>query len=396
MSTEVDDFLAHHGVKGMRWGHRKREDSPANGSAKISPQRSKAISADVAAKRKSAADKLIKKAGVYDVKISELNAIKTRNPFTKHSVKTQTKDLTELRDRALKDADAKSKGKLTVNQKKLIIGGAVLGAIIVGSVVASNIESGQFRRLGEKGKLLLNGGTSAFDAFKRDEKLKDKNMSVDDIQKLVTSKVNPDFGDIGTKMNCRRTTFAYELRRRGYDVQATRTTNASGQNTMGLANAINPQLRKQVPTGLSSYLATISKEAMQNDMEDGPTGKLINGFTNNAKNPIDRTSVDDIFGGKDGKGMSNSIFERLNKEPERSRGELSVNWKPGGGHSMAYEIINGKTHIIDNQSNKIFSTVAEFIEFQGGKDQIKDSGFTRLDDAHLNANYLLKWVKNAS
>lgn len=33
MSAEVDDFLAHYGVKGMRWGHRKAEDSGGSGGS---------------------------------------------------------------------------------------------------------------------------------------------------------------------------------------------------------------------------------------------------------------------------------------------------------------------------------------------------------------------------
>ncbi len=42
-------------------------------------------------------------------------------------------------------------------------------------------------------------------------------------------------------MNCRRCTFAYEMRRRGYDVAATRTTNGRGQTAVGVYNALNTE-----------------------------------------------------------------------------------------------------------------------------------------------------------
>lgn len=46
---------------------------------------------------------------------------------------------------------------------------------------------------------------------------------------------HPEYGNsLGSFMNCRRCTFAYELSRRGYDVQATKTLIGTGQDANGM------------------------------------------------------------------------------------------------------------------------------------------------------------------
>ena len=37
---------------------------------------------------------------------------------------------------------------------------------------------------------------------------------------------------------------------------------------------------------------------------------------------------------------------------EGARGEFCVTWLNGGGHSMAWEVINGRVVIVDSQTNK--------------------------------------------
>jgi hypothetical protein len=64
----------------------------------------------------------------------------------------------------------------------------------------------------------------------------------------------------------------------------------------------------------------------------------------------------------------------------------------GGAHSMSYEIFNKKPVIIDNQTGRIFKSSKELME---QVPSIREAGFTRLDNADLNMDYLLKWVKNA-
>lgn len=386
MSEDTDAFLAHHGIKGMRWGHRKQEDSAP-----------KQVSKEVQAKREAKAVKFDKRANALQKEADRLKAIKTTNSFRQQSINAQRDDIMKIKMSAVKDANATRHGKLTSTQKKLIIGGVIVGSLVAAGVISYNMESGNFRRIAEKGKLFLNGGTSAFQAFKTNDKLKDKNLSLDDIQSLVVDKINPGYGDIGTKQNCRRATFAYEMRRRGYDVMATKTTNANGQNAMGLLNALTPQEQAESTSVLSVSKRLIEEGNVQNErlrrgstkmkFNSTPLLDMVNNFAAGGKNRIQN-------GGEAQLDRTAGIFETLAKEASGSRGELGVTWKAGGGHSMAYEIFNGKPVIIDNQSGKMFKDIASFRETFG--DTISTAGYTRLDDAHLNANFLLKWVKNAS
>jgi hypothetical protein len=86
-----------------------------------------------------------------------------------------------------------------------------------------------------------------------------------------------------------------------------------------------------------------------------------------------------------------NIFSVLSKQPERSRGELGVFWSGGGGHSMAYEIINGQPHIFDGQTGEHYSSMAEVAE---KLPEIGAAGFTRLDNVNLDTSFVQRWVKN--
>jgi len=207
----------------------------------------------------------------------------------------------------------------------------------------------------------------------------------------VVSKINPDYGGFGTKQNCRRCTFAYEMRRRGYDVAATKTTDAHGQTLIGLDNAIGPSRKPDRTTG---KVATLAKSGVA-VLQQKRTGKESTITTLLDNNGLGKKAIKD----DDGFGIDpKRIFSALAKEPERSRGELTVNWGMGGGHSVAYEIIKGKPVIFDTQSGKKFTSpeqLAKAYKLDGLFANIADAGFTRLDDVPLNENFLMRWLKNA-
>jgi len=360
-----DAFIAHFGVKGMRWGVRREKD----------PVKTAAIQA----KRDGRAEKFVQKASIFDTQISELRNATPKYSFQQRGINKQISKLDEKRERALVDAEKKRQGKLSTTQKKVVIGASVAAALIAAKVTHDGIQSGDFHRLAAKGKNFLNKDV-AF-GFKRNEKLADMDLDIDGIQNLVVKKINPDYGGIGTKMNCRRATFAYEMRRRGYDVAATKTTNGSGQTAIGLFNAIDPNATG-TKTGMFSYAKRAIKETTA-EVNGGPTPMidLVKNFAPGGKNKID---VPDAKG----------VFEALSTQPNGSRGELGVQWAMGGGHSMAYEIVKGRAVIFDAQSGKTFTDFSEFA--QSGGDRLKAAGFTRLDDVPLNKDFLLKWLKDAN
>lgn len=149
-------------------------------------------------------------------------------------------------------------------------------------------------------------------------------------------------------MNCRRCTYAYEISRRGWDVKATKSINGTGQ---------------------------------------GPNGYFSSMFrTGTSKWGGDAVKFDSA------KDRATSLFESLSKYPDRARGELAVSWKIGGGHSMAWEIVNGKPVLFDCQTKTIYDTAEKLKPLA---DYVKDAVTTRLDDAALNYGFLKRWVTNA-
>lgn len=354
MSDPVEDYLAHYGVKGMRWGYRKSEEGIAATQAK----------------REVKAQKFENKASALATRMDELQMGRMSPGRV-----ARLQELAKEHDIALADAEAKRQGKLSSKQKKVIIGASIVAALAATYVIQDNIQSGEARRLIEKGREHFTG--EAF-AFKRDPKLADLRHE-DEIHEKIVKQVNPDYGGIGTKMNCRRATFTYEMRRRGYDVQATKTTNGNGQTAFGLHKATTPGA-KDLHTGKIRSMKAFAKETFAKDGTDKPISNLISN--------LDAGSKERIPAGSNPK----SIFDKLSQQPDGSRGELGVMWQMGGGHSVAYEVFNGKAVIFDAQSGKKLESAEDFTKALG---KVKSAGFTRLDNIELNEEYLMKWMKNA-
>lgn len=341
IDDDVREFLEHHGIKGQRWGVRNEENKQA--------------------KREAKAQK-------YDVKAKDLgeriNKLKgSRNVISK----IQVKRLEGKKQTAQESADLKREGKLTKRQKHIAVGAGAALTILAAYGTYSSLQSGNARRLVEKGKSFVTrrGDTP----WKVNPKLADPNMDVDGIMNNVVKHVNPDFGKMGTKTNCRRATYAYEMRRRGYDVAATRTTNARGQDTSGFVNVLNPGINL-IPPGRAGIATRLISEH----------GKAHQPFTDALENPYGKHFL-----------LPKDIKSSLAKQPVGARGELSVKWRAGGGHSMAWENVKGKLMVFDNQTGKKYS----LDDLDLFTPHIDEGGFTRLDNLPLNNDFLRRWVKSA-
>lgn len=360
MIIAEDVYLAHYGVKGMKWGVRN-EDRP--------------VSAKRQARREAKAAGYDAHAARLRTRLSTLEKNKER--YHPAYYETNKKDL----EKELKDtedaAQAKREGRLTAKQKRnLMIAGGLLAAY--GTYKIAN--TGEVNRQILKGKAFVHGKDSVFN---KNEKLARKDMDVDEIMSDVVKHINPGYGGIGTKQNCRRATFAYEMRRRGFDVAATRTTNAYGQTAAGLINATSPG-EKFLPTSKVGMISKALKEQVEKKrigastpFTDAITGAVV------GKERIRATN----------QTIDNAIFTKLRSMPDGARGELGVTWTPGGGHSVAWEIVKGKPVIFDTQSGKRFTSAAEMTKEYGNI--IKDAGVTRLDNIPLNDEFLMRWMKNA-
>jgi hypothetical protein len=185
-----------------------------------------------------------------------------------------------------------------------------------------------------------------------------KKMSVEQLESKVVKQVNPEYPKAGTKMNCRRATFTYEMRRRGYDVTATKSHFATGQDIQGL-KATTMNSNKQ------HYQSTWG----QSQVSPPKTYTRL---------PPEQ--------------KSKMIFDALGKQPEGARGELTLGWKMGGGHSMAYEVVKGKPIVFDTQNSKTYRNSTSLNKYA---QVANEAAYTRTDNVDLDERFLRRWMVNA-
>lgn len=330
-----DDFMAHYGVKGMKWGIRKD---------------------DRQARRDRRAQKFLDKADVYR---EQLKTYPTNSELPK---KYET---------ALKDAERKKQGKLSSAERKVAIGAVFIATLIAAKILHSKIDSGEAKVLIEDGKAFFSKKSTP--KFKENSDLSKWNMSAEELYSKVVTPINPGYGSRGTKNNCRRATFAYEMRRRGYDVKATKTDLGTGQGIIGLYNSLGDSTKKPIKSGREAYGNKAAFESML------MLQKGRQGFTNHSE--FDRENA------------MTRMFSEISKNPNGSRGELGVYWTFGSGHSMAWEVIQGQPVIFDAQTRKRYDPGSKELDSlmkQTGKVVIN-----RLDDLPLDQEFLRRWVQNA-
>ena len=315
MSKSRDEALAHFGVKGMRWGVRNDPGSGVRGNAKSGTTNS--------GEKMSTLDNLLAE-GRGEMVVSKLSSWAP---------------------------------SLATTGAGMPVSLAVWGA---SKVTFNTLDSGTARVLVNRGNRFLHGEKLS---YKRDASLAKKNMSSDDIMKKVVPGVNPDYPKIGTNTNCRRCTMTYEMRRRGYDVKATKTIEATGQAGTSLKKAV----------GVKSNFRTLGENNILKSAHP-----IKDKFIRD-KNLTTKTAPD-------------AIFKALAKQPNRSRGEVSLMWEMGGGHSIAYEIVNNKPVLFDAQSGKSFKNTTEFVRHY--KVKAKEAAYTRFDDKTINEAWVERWVKD--
>lgn len=348
LDYEQDAYLNHHGIKGMRWGVRN-ERKPSLTKQEKREKRAQKHDAEVARLT------------------SQVNKLQRSKPTLRRNLKM--KKLNEEKQIEQEKADARRAGKLSKKEKHQVAGATAVAAILATYATYESIQSGNATRLIEKGKNFVHHRPAV--SFNTKPVLANKDLTADQIQSLVVKDINPGYntGQWGSKMNCRRATLAYEMRRRGYDVTATHTSSGRGQNPLGMENVLNPKKRI------------------------GPTGKIANiGKAVKEQWKYERHNVVSPYLSRQKTTEPSQIFRALNEQPDGARGELSMIWKGGmGGHSMAWERIKGETVIFDTQTGQRYN---KYIDMSKVIDSMKSSVITRLDDKPLNSDYLMRWVKN--
>lgn len=311
---KTEAFLAHYGVKGMKWGVRKQ---------------------DTTGSRQSMAKRLDES---WFGRLSKANVERYNRKVAKKKLAEAQKQL------------EKQKGKAggEVNPAVVMLG--LYGGLAVTAITTQSIM--KYRDSGRR-----DAKQTGDREFKKDPSLA-KKMPVSQLHAKVSKPINPGYGEPGTQMNCRRATYAYEMRRRGYDVKATKSKFASGQTIKGVKNA-----------------SQIDKNAKF----ESPWGEK------NVSNPH-------LFMLSSPQKKADLVFDSLKTQPNGARGELAVSWLMGGGHSMSWEVVNKKPVIFDNQNGKMYDSPKAFSEFTP---VTTTAAYTRLDNKPINNEFIKRWVTDA-
>ena len=184
------------------------------------------------------------------------------------------------------------------------------------------------------------------------------------------SDINEDFDPyvIDRSQNCMYCTTAYELRQRGYDVQA-KICDENYQGTLfhpetWYKNADIELIREDGSlTDMNPYTDSGSVKRTK----DGKVATQEQMFVAEAATYWNYTYTEDA--------LRNAIRDN---NPPNSRGNLIVMWRGNGGHSMVYEVDKHKNVIIrDCQNNQIY-TMADLAPY------IRQAYFIRTDNLELN------------
>lgn len=159
-----------------------------------------------------------------------------------------------------------------------------------------------------------------------------------DVPKLKTKKsaaenmkeVNPDFPNLGTTMNCMYCTTAMALREKGYDVKANTSPDGLWQENYNRVWDSSGQFKK--------------------------------------------------LKAKNGK----ALVDTLSSEGDGAYGNLTINWKMGGAHSVFWKNEGGKTHIYDGQSGTEYDVSNPDYSPLFNKIYTNQSQYARLDNAKPN------------
>lgn len=169
--------------------------------------------------------------------------------------------------------------------------------------------------------------------------------------------VNHDGSDyeLGRGTNCLYCTTAFEMRRRGYDVQAQ-------QDWVG-------GIRGDMPSA----------------MFEGAKTEIVYDISNIPTNSPDRLEYTAL--------ATQKLMATVEAQGEGARGYIGVTWEGDqGGHSMAYEVIDGEMHLIDCQTGDDLTGEDIWTERMAYVDMCY---VTRVDNCDFNKEMVDRYIEDA-
>ena len=329
LEDPVMDIIAHHGIKGQKWGVRRFQDK----NGRLTAEGKKHKFEDKSQSDMSDRDTVVSNLKTYSIAggagIAASIAAVAALPITEGGSAVALPYTALLGLHGLEHT---------------IVDGTKL---VVGDIKASNAnkKEKEFQEEREKNPIDKNTG------FHK----KTTEMSADEDME----RVNPAFKnwDKNTKNNCTLCTMTYELRRRGYDVQARKATQGYDANALvkDWYKNSKPKIAEGSIRDQDIFFAIAKGKAPAIKKED--QDRMI------------KNAIDDVKSQKDG-----------------ARGQLAVVWNHTmSGHSIAYAVENGEMTIYDTQSNEKFVGDKACEKYLRKTSQVY---VTRLDNCQINTKYI--------
>lgn len=264
--------------------------------------------------------------------------------------------------------EKKSRFQLTENQKKWVKRGAIAAGVILAAYGGYKLSQSDLVK-----NFVRDLATKADNAEYARKVEKYKKIEIDESLGLVKKrrKYTPeeDLKEInksmqywrnGARNNCTFCTTAYELRRRGYDVSANYTEQG---RTM-------------------SHVKNFFKNAVV-ETDDDVIWKL-DGMTFPFGTPLsERRAIKRSV-------YCDKVAERISKYGNGARGNLFGFYPQGGGHSIFWEVQNGKTIFRDGQTGRTYASAKDALQyFTPGKTE-----FFRMDNLEINKDTIKEAVSN--
>lgn len=159
--------------------------------------------------------------------------------------------------------------------------------------------------------------------------LKAKSTTSEEDQRAI----NPGYKDFdtNTKNNCMLCTTAYEMRRRGYDVIANKTT----------TGFVDSKVKDWFPKAEIKKVSYLPKEDFDKMTPE------------ERRKQLRRVTLKAQMGRN--KELASATFDVLRKQGNGARGNLMIVYPTMSGHSVAYEVSGGQVTIRDCQTNKTYN-----------------------------------------
>lgn len=209
------------------------------------------------------------------------------------------------------------------------------------------------------GNTMFNTVASGFTALKVKMESPESFDELDKIDKPTTNEedqaiTNPNYSpvDYGYSQNCSFCTAAYDLRSRGYDVEASAISTMEAYDAQAIL--------------------------------DWYDGEDFSGFVKlTYNNPVTAPGVYDV---EKAEGYAASVESNLKEYGEGARGHFLVYWRGGGGHDVIWEVENGEVVIRDCQVNDTYELSELLLTCE-------EVGWFRSDNVEPNEK-ILRTVKN--